>query len=144
VSGLIRILEKDTDALQCLDAAKALAQLGDERGVDYLIAALDVPDIDVRLTAKKYILELDNRRGIEALKSHLETSKHPTHPGVRTKLDAKYPFLTAYVGFFALSILAAFLVGLLPLPTFLRYIVITVIAFYVFKYVVQKNILPYT
>jgi hypothetical protein len=69
VSGLVNMLENETDWMLCLIMAEALAELGDERGLDYLIAGLDIPDKDVNSTAREILAELNNPRGNLALNS---------------------------------------------------------------------------
>lgn len=75
--SLIRILQKESgvDWMFRLDAAEALAQIGNEQGVDYLISALQSSDTDKSDTDKsevaREILEgLNDQRGNLALQSH--------------------------------------------------------------------------
>jgi len=139
VNGLVGVLESEADAMLCLSVAKALAQLGDDRGLDYLIAALDIPDTDVNFAAKEILTDLDNPQGNLALTSHLSSNTHPEFPGKRDALNAKYPYLTAYVGFIAVSAVAAVGLSFVPFGSLLTII----IGFYIFKFVIQHNILPY-
>jgi hypothetical protein len=143
VSSLVSILENETDSIVCLNAAKALAQLGDERGLDYLIGALDVPDTRVNFVAKEFIIELNNPRGNLALASVKSNTLPPLAPGISDKINAKYPYLTAYIGFIALYMLASVVIGFISLPSILNLIIVVVIGYYIFKFVVHNNILPY-
>ena len=138
-NGLASVLESEADPMLCLSVAKALAQLGDERGLDYLIAAMDVPDTDVTFAAKEILTDLDNPQGNLALTSHLSSNTLPKSAGKRDALNAKYPYLTGYVGFIALSALAALVLSFVPFGSLLTII----IGFYIFRFVIQKNILPY-
>jgi hypothetical protein len=142
IVGLVNILENDADSMICLNAAKALAQLGDERGLDYLIGALDIPDADVNFVAKEMLIKLNKPRGNLALASVKSSTLPPTAPGTSEKLNAKYPYLTGYVGFIALYTLASIILGFI-LPSILNAIIVIVIGFFIFKFVVQNNILPY-
>ncbi len=72
IDGLKAILAQETDAQQCLWAARALARLGDEAGLDYLIDALDIPDAEVNSLAMDFLVALHHPRGDEAVKAHLE------------------------------------------------------------------------
>ncbi len=143
IDSLLDILTNDTNPLRCLDAAKALAQLGNERGKDYLIAALEIPDLEVKSTAKMYLAELNRPKKAKDFQAHQESSIPSIDPDERPSLNARYPYLTGYVGFIALYLLLTVLVSFVPLPTILRYTIVVVIGFYIFKYVVQKNILPF-
>ena len=70
-------------------------------------------------------------------------------------LKAKYPYLTAWVGFIALNALAGLILGLV-LDLFLesvsassigssltKLVAQMIVGFFVFKFVIQRNILPY-
>jgi hypothetical protein len=58
IEGLVGYLENDPDPMICLEAAMALSQLRDERGVDYLLAASQNPDEDIRSAAEEILGEL--------------------------------------------------------------------------------------
>ncbi len=58
------------------------------------------------------------------------------------KLNAKYPYLTAWVGQIALNVLVAFVLGFIP-SELLQFLLQVVIGFLIFKFVVERNILPY-
>jgi len=55
INGLIAVLKSDKDWMLCLDAAEALAQLGDKRGIDYLHKVVENPDPNVRDVAKEIL-----------------------------------------------------------------------------------------
>ena len=69
INGLLRMLNNDPDQMIRLEAAMTLAQLEDERGIDFLIYALNDPDLDVNTVAREILTELNNPRGNLALQS---------------------------------------------------------------------------
>jgi hypothetical protein len=73
LSGLLEMLEKENDWLLSLDAAEALAQLGDKHGLDRLISALNDSDVDVRDVAREILEGLDDPQGNLALKQIYES-----------------------------------------------------------------------
>lgn len=69
-------------------------------------------------------------------------------------MSQKYPFLTAYVGFIALAavlnIILAFIIGFISvfiLPPgyaeIVTMITLVVVSFFVFRFVIRRNVLPY-
>jgi len=75
--GLLSIMEDPATAMRGLDAAEALAELADERGLDYLIVALDSADADERDVAAEILEGLNNPRGNLALEAHSPASQPP-------------------------------------------------------------------
>lgn len=73
IKGLIEILVKENQADWefRLDTAEALAQIGNEQGMNYLISALEAPDAEVRDVARE-ILE-----GLGDQQNNLVFSPHP-------------------------------------------------------------------
>jgi hypothetical protein len=67
IRALLAMLENEPDWMDVLDAAEALAQLGDPRGLERLIQTLGDPDPDVREVAREILTELNDPRGNEAL-----------------------------------------------------------------------------
>jgi len=61
VEGLVAVQNSSTDWMRCLDAAEALAQMGDPRGIDYLNEAVENNDSEIRDIAKEIL---------EGLKDH--------------------------------------------------------------------------
>ena len=55
IGRLLDILKNDPDPILRLDAAEALAQSGDERGLDYLIEALEFDDINISYDAEEIL-----------------------------------------------------------------------------------------
>lgn len=141
IGALVDILENEIDPIVCLKAAKALAELDDERGLDYLINALEIPDTQVNEAVKEILAQINHPQGNLALQTYLAKNIPPMISENEDTLSAKYPYLTGYVGFLALSTLVGFILGFLP--EWLRFVLSAIIGFYVFKFVVQKNILPY-
>jgi hypothetical protein len=75
--SLIKFLQKENGAdwMFRLDAAEALAKIGNEQGVDYLISALQSPNIDISEVAKEILEGLNDHKGNLALQSRTSTSK---------------------------------------------------------------------
>jgi thioredoxin-like negative regulator of GroEL len=69
INALVEMMDHDPDQWICLDAAMALAQLGDERGLDFLIGALRHPDIQIASDARKLLIDLSHPRGNLALQA---------------------------------------------------------------------------
>ena len=58
-------------------------------------------------------------------------------------LSGKYPFLTAYVGFVALFLALGLVLGFVPLLSQFGLIIQVIGGFYIFKFVIEKNVLPH-
>jgi len=69
IDSLVEIVYNEPDTMIRLEAAMALAQLGDEHGVDYLIYALHSPEVDINSAARKILVELNHPKGNLALQS---------------------------------------------------------------------------
>jgi hypothetical protein len=67
LNGLVKIIKNDAEWIPRIDAAEALAQLGDKRGLNYLINALDDTNIEIRDTAREILKGLNDPRGNQAL-----------------------------------------------------------------------------
>jgi len=67
LNGLVKIINNDDEWMFRMDAAEALAQLGDKRGLNYIIHSLDDSDADVRDIAKQILEGLNDPRGNQAL-----------------------------------------------------------------------------
>src|SRR5512138_3171015 len=65
--ALFQIMEGDRRSMQGLDAAEALAQLGDVRGLDHLIAVLNDAHSSLRTEAAEVLERLGHPRGLRAL-----------------------------------------------------------------------------
>jgi hypothetical protein len=70
IEGLVHMLNYHPDPVLRLDAAEALADLQDARGLDYLTTALDDPDEDLKEVAAELLDWLDVPTGNEALRAH--------------------------------------------------------------------------
>jgi hypothetical protein len=57
-------------------------------------------------------------------------------------VSTKYPYLTAYVGFVALFLLFGLVLGFIPFLSQFGLIIQVIGGFYIFKFVVEKNVLP--
>ena len=58
-------------------------------------------------------------------------------------VSGKYPYLTAYVGFVALFLLFGLVLGLIPFLSEFGFILQVIGGFYIFKFVIEKNVLPH-
>jgi HEAT repeat protein len=67
-NGLVEIIKNDDEWRSRMDAAEALAQLGDKRGLNYLINALNDTDTEIRDAAREILEGLDDPRGNQALR----------------------------------------------------------------------------
>lgn len=66
--ALYQIMQRDQQLTQGLEAAEALAELGDVRGLDHLIATLKSPSSYLRHQAAQILERLNHPRGLRALK----------------------------------------------------------------------------
>ena len=67
-TGLTQLMYHGTDWLGRLEAAEALALMGQDNGVDYLLECLQDPEPDVRAVAIEILQSLDNPRATQELK----------------------------------------------------------------------------
>ncbi len=67
----------------------------------------------------------------------------PSEPSASEKVNRKYPYLTAFIGFYTLYMLSGALTIIIPLPPILKLPIQVIAGFYVFKFVIEKNMLPY-
>ena len=78
---------------------------------------------------------------------HLETIAKPIKSSSQNSssdnLSSKYPYLTAYVGFVALFLLLGLVIGFIPFLSRYGLIIQAIGGYYLFKFVVEKNILPH-
>jgi hypothetical protein len=70
VYGLLTVLHVEKEPVLRLEAADALARMGNEEGLDYLIQGLDAHDADESDAAREILEDLDLPRGNEALQKH--------------------------------------------------------------------------
>ena len=66
--ALFQVMDGDRRSIQSLEAAEALAQLGDVRGLDHLIATLNNPASGLRMEAAEILQHLEHPRGMRALR----------------------------------------------------------------------------
>jgi hypothetical protein len=142
INSLVNILENNSNLMESLEAAMALAQLGDERGLNFLITSLIFPDPNISSQARKILVELNNPEGNAALDSlQDDTSQVHTRKKVSIK---KYSFLAGYASYITLTFLASILLSFTPFPSFLRFVLLLIIGYYIFKFVVNKTVLSFT
>jgi HEAT repeat protein len=139
INGLASILENNSDPMLCLEAAMALAQLGDERGLNYLISALEIPDAEVNSRARKILAEINHPEGNLALQPH-QVDINQSYVSKKVRIQ-KSSFLAGYIGFIALYMLSSVLLNLIPLPSLLRLVLLLIAGYYIFKFVVKNTVL---
>lgn len=71
--SLYQIVSQAGDSEEGLEAAEALAEMGDVRGLDRLISALDSPRLELREMAAEMIEDINHPRGLRALEQHSES-----------------------------------------------------------------------
>ena len=86
--ALAQIMERDKQLTQGLEAAEALAELGDVRGLDHLISALNSPSTYLRHQAAQILKRLNHPRGLRALKEHPEDPAASSRSARREQLHA--------------------------------------------------------
>ncbi len=157
VEGLVAVLHSNNDDgekgwMRRLDAAEALAQLGDKRGLDYLHQMAASPNKDIYEIALEVLNGLGYSQPVQA-KNHAQ----PSSKSVLSTVNAKYPYLIAWTAFLALYFLAFiamssvatfFLIGTQAGPSqwlssLVYFLLLLVIGFFVFRLVIKRLVLPY-
>jgi hypothetical protein len=142
VLALVDILNNNTDLMESLEAAMALSQLGDERGVNFLITLLIFPDPRISSQARKFLIELNNPEGNAALHSLQNDANKIDEP---KKISIrKYSFLAGYIVYTVLTLLTSVLLGFTPLPSLIRFVLILAVGYYIYKFSVNKTVLSFT
>ncbi len=90
--ALFQIMDGERRSIRALQAAEALAQLGDVRGLDHLIATLDNPASGLRMEAAEMLQQLQHPRGLRALRER-QTETQSSRPAVER--EAVYEDLNA-------------------------------------------------
>ena len=67
IESLFEIMTENDDFMYCLDAAEGLVQLGDERGIEFLMDATQSEDKDIRAVAQEILDSPEIRRKREEL-----------------------------------------------------------------------------
>lgn len=137
-NSLIDILKNDLDSSTCLEAAEALAKLVDERGIDYLIAAMESKDASISWEAEAILSELNIPKGVLALHTHMLNNN-------RTIYDQdNYVKESNYIWAFAVFIFAGFVISLLlyflPLPGLISLLLNLIAGYYAFKFAVKSQV----
>jgi hypothetical protein len=139
IDGLVDILKNEPDSILRLEAGEALAKLGDERGLDYLIDALEFDDVNISYDAEEILSELNIPRGVLALHSHLLDHNRTIYSKANTPLSEK-DYVVAYISTILFGFFVSLIFYIFPLPNLLGFILNLVAGYYVFKYVVKKQI----
>jgi hypothetical protein len=138
-----------------LDAAEALVQLGDPRGLDYLREMAESPNKDIQEIALEI---LDGLRDypVEPI-AQAEHSVLPRSESMFFKINAKYPYGVAWAAFVTLYLVAVtilnrvttlFFVATQPwlserISSLVSVLLILIAGFFVFRYVIKLFVLPY-
>lgn len=139
IDGLVNILKNNSDPMLCLEAAMALTQLGDERGLNHLIAASRISDVEISSQARKILAEVNHPEGNLALLSH-QVSENQSYTPEKIRFG-KASFLAGYIGFILIDTLFSVFLRLFSLPSFLHLILALVGGYYIFKFVVKNTVL---
>ncbi len=140
MDGLADIIRNEPDPILRLDAAEALAKLGDERGMDYLIDALEFDDMNISYDAEEILSELNIPRGVLALHSHLLDHNRTIYSKVDMLLSEK-DYVIAYACIIFFGFLASVILYFLPFSGLFGSILNLVAGYYIFKYVVKSQII---
>ena len=138
-----------------LDAAEALAQLGDPRGLDYLRQMAEYSNKDTREVALEILDELKDDPAVPIAQANDPALSKSN--GLFFKINAKYPYVLGWAAFIVLyligvAILNSFGTYFLAitqtwLPEGISYLFLyslfLVFGFLVFRYVIKIFILPY-
>ena len=84
--ALAQIMAREKQLAQGLDAAEALAELGDVRGLDHLIASLNSPSSHLRHQAAQILKRLNHPRGLRALHNHPAAAGAASRGALREQL----------------------------------------------------------
>ena len=157
VEGLFALLQsnRQKDWMLRLDAAEALAQLGDKRGLDYLNQMMNSSDKDIQEVALEILDGLKNYQPEPILQNRI--LEQPNSKNRIFKITSKYPFLVAWLAFIVLN----FLVGLFVTPAvdllllvtkswlpeiiaiFIRLFLYLFATFFIFRFVIKNIVLPH-
>jgi hypothetical protein len=160
LDGLFAFLQSHQDEsekgwMARLDAAEALAQFGDRRGLEYLQHMAESPNPDIREIAREILDEL------EADPAEIATQAPgpalPANDILFFVINAKYPYAVAWAAFvilflIAVVILNSFAWNLLAitqawLPAWVSslsfYLLLLIFGFLFFRFVIKIFVLPY-
>ena len=154
--GLFALLQgnRNEDWMSRLDAAEALAQLGDGRGLDYLNHMLTSSDKDIQEVVSEILEGLRDYQLEPVLQP--EIVDQPNSKNWVYKIALKYPYLVAWSAFVALSLLADVLLApaldlLLwgtrswvpeSIAILIRLFVYLLVGFFIFRIVIRHIVLP--
>jgi hypothetical protein len=145
----------DKDWMLRLDAAEALAQLGDKRGLDYLNQMMISSNKDIQEVASEILDELKDYQSEPILQAQVINQSNPNN--LIYKINSKYPYLISWIAFISLYFVVTAILS--PVVTLFWVIVPTwvtrsissltalllnfTIGFFVFRFVIKKLVLPY-
>ena len=138
INSLIDILENDLDSTTCMEAAEALAKLGDERGVDYLIKAIDSKDTSISWEAKGILSELNIPKGDLAPNNHALNSNQSIHSQNNNIKEKNY--IWAFVIYTIAGSAYSLFIGSLPIPGLIRLLLSLIAGYYIFRFAVKSQV----
>jgi hypothetical protein len=138
VGSLIDVLENDLDSTTCLEAAEALAKLGDERGVDYLIAAMESEDTSINWEAEAILSELNIPKGVLALHNHMLRNNRTIYSQNNYVKETNY--IWAFVIFIFVGFVVSLLLDFLPVPGLISLLLNLITGYYVFRFAVKSQV----
>lgn len=144
INGLVSILETEFDPVLCIQAAEALARLGDERGLDYLINALEVNDPNIRYDAEEILSEINIPKGIIALHSYMLKNKRTIYTSENESLskssDSK-KYVISYISLMVIGSIATLIIYFIPAPPLVQSVLNIITGYYIFKFVIKSEII---
>ena len=146
IDGLLSLIRNDKsqsekDWMLRLDAAEALAQLGDNRGTQFIIKMTESPDLEISDVAKEILEGLKNYQADPVLKTQIANQSESDDFAI--KINAKYPYLTGWTAFVVIYLLILSVLVLIPISSLVLFFLQLVIGFFIFKFVTKKLVLPY-
>jgi hypothetical protein len=138
-----------------LDAAEALVQLGDPRGLDYLHEMAKSPNKDIQGIALE-ILDGLKDYPVEPI-VQVESAVMPKSESMFFKINSKYPYLVAWAAFVVLyfivvtilnPVITLFFVATQSwlserISSLVSYLLLLIFGFFVFRYAIKLFVLPY-
>ena len=160
IEGLFAFLQSNQDKsekgwMARLDAAEALAQLGDPRGLDYLHRMAVSPSKDIQEVASEILDGLKDYQPEPIAQT--EHYAQPKSDNLFFKINSKYPYLVAWAAFIILYFIAVTILN--PVTTLfltttqawlsewisslVLFMLLLVVGFFLFRYVIKIFVLPY-
>jgi hypothetical protein len=147
--------ESEKDWMLRLDAAEALAQLGDKRGLDYLNKMIESSNKDIQDVASEILDGLKDFQPEPILQTQVHQQSNPN--SLVYRIISKYPYPISWIAFLVLYFLAITVLApvatlyWLTVPTWMPRLISSLIlllaylaiGFFIFRYLIKKIILPH-